>query len=338
MKSRPGVRHAVFAGAILSILAAAGCSDSGGQLTPDATNGGGGDAINYQQLSGSVRSDGSSTVFPISEAVAEEFSKAAPGVKANVAFSGTGGGFEKFCRGEIEVSNASRPITEKEKAACAANGITDIVEAQVAIDALTVAVNPANTWATCMTPAELQLAFKAGGASRWSDINPAWPDRQIRFVTPGADSGTFDYFKEAIKLRGAEKDEPAHRADVTASEDDNILVKAVEGDRDAIGYFGFAYFTEAGKDLTAVAVDNGQGCVAPTYDNALTGKYAPLSRPLLIYTRESLLRDRPEVLGFVKFYMDHAAELAPEVGYVSLPDNVLAAQQAKVDAFLAGRG
>jgi phosphate transport system substrate-binding protein len=295
--------------------------------TPTAESG-----IDYSKLTGDVRVDGSSTVFPISEAVAEEFRKVARNVRVNVAFSGTGGGFEKFCRGEIQVSNASRPIKDSEKKACADNNITDIVEIQVAIDALTVVVNPQNTWAQCMTTKELNQLYRAGGATKWSDIRPEWPAENIKFFYPGPDSGTFDYFREAI-IVGVDKNS-THRADGTPSEDDNILVLGVEKDRNAVGYFGFAYFEHAGQNLKAVEVDGGKGCVQPTFDNALQGKYVPLSRPLFIYTRESLLRERPEVLGFIKFYIDNSRELAADVGYVAIPEDILAAQEQKISVFL----
>ncbi len=290
--------------------------------------------LDYAKLSGSVRIDGSSTVFPISEAVAEEFSKVAKDVRANVAFSGTGGGFEKFCRGEIEVSDASRAINQGEKDKCTAAGYTDVIELQVAIDALTVVVSPQNTWAQCMTPAQLQKLFQNGGATKWSDIDPSWPADNIKFYYPGADSGTFDYFKEAIKLRGEASKEPAHRSDGTASEDDNVLVRGIEGDKNAIGYFGFAYYLEEGKKLKAVKVDGGKGCIEPTFDNALAGTYVPLSRPLYIYTRGSLLKEKQEVLGFVKFYLDNMNKLSKEVGYISLPDALTKTQQDKIASFL----
>lgn len=294
--------------------------------------------LDYAKLSGDVRVDGSSTVFPISEAVAEEFSKVAKNVRANVAFSGTGGGFEKFCRGEIEISDASRPIKDSEKEACAKSNINDIVELQVAIDALTVVINPANTWAQCMTPEQLQLAFKDGGAKKWSDIDPSWPADDIKFFYPGADSGTFDYFREAI-IDGyggsAATPKLKHRGDGTASEDDNVLLRAVEGDKNAIAYFGFAYFQEAGKALKAVQVnDKGKGCVAPSLDNALTGKYTPLSRPLFIYTREALLKEKQQVLGFVDFYMKNTNKLSEEVGYVPMSAELLKKQTDKIEPFL----
>lgn len=322
-------------GALLSLaaLTAVACGgdddddDGGADETP-------GSGIQYGKLSGEVKVDGSSTVFPISEAVAEEFTRVARDVQTKVALSGTGGGFEKFCRKEIDVSDASRPINQKEKDACAAAGITGVIEIQVAIDALTVVVNPSNSWAKCMTTAQLQKAFQAGGASKWSDLDPSWPNESIKFYYPGADSGTFDYFKEAIKLRGEASKEPSHRSDGTSSEDDNVLVRGIEGDKNAIGYFGFAYFEEAGKKLKAVEIDGGKGCVPPSFDNALKGTYTPLSRPLFIYTAGAILKEKAPVLGFVKFYLDNTQKLAEEVGYISLPDDVLKAQKDKIAPFL----
>jgi phosphate transport system substrate-binding protein len=303
-----------------------------GGTTPSATEPSGGDGdIDYGSLSGSVRIDGSSTVFPISEAVAEEFSKVSD-VRVNVAFSGTGGGFEKFCRGEIEVSDASRPIKQDEIDACAANGITDIVELQVAIDALTVVVNPANDFATCMTVDQAHQAFKTDGAASWNEIDPSWPAESMVKFFPGTDSGTFDYFVEVI-IEGVEET-ATHTGDGTASEDDNVLAQGVEGDDNAIGYFGFAYFQEAGQNLKAVAIDNGEGCIAPSLETALDGSYAPLSRPLFIYTRESLIAEKPEVGGFMKFYIDNTNALAAEVGYVPMPDSLQGQQAAKVSALL----
>lgn len=287
--------------------------------------------LDYEALSGTVNIDGSSTVFPISEAVAEEFSKVANGVRANVAFSGTGGGFEKFCRGEIDISDASRPIKDSEVEACKAAGITDIVEIQVGIDALTVMVNPSNDWAACMTVDELNMAFKAGGATQWSDIRAEWPAEDIVFYYPGTDSGTFDYFNEVIidAVEGSD-----HRGDGTASEDDNILAQGLENDTNAIGYFGFAYYLEAGQALKAVAIDGGDGCVEPSFDAALDGSYQPLARPLFIYTRESLLTEKPEVLGFVNFYVENMQTLVPDVGYITLPENLYQEQVGKVSPFL----
>jgi len=324
-----------------AMLLSVACASDEDEATATAAAGGGAastatmapapEGLDYAALSGTVSIDGSSTVFPISEAVAEEFSKVANGVRANVAFSGTGGGFEKFCRGEIDISDASRPIKDSEVEACKAAGITDIVEIQVGIDALTVMVNPANDWAACMTVEEANLAFKAGGATNWSDIRPEWPNEPIKFYYPGTDSGTFDYFVEAIidAVEGSD-----HRGDGTASEDDNILAQGIENDHYAIGYFGFAYYLEAGQALKAVAIDGGDGCVEPSFDAALDGTYQPLARPLFIYTRESLLADKPEVLGFVNFYVENMQALVPDVGYITLPENLYQEQVAKVTPFL----
>ena len=280
----------------------------------------------YADLSGEIRIDGSSTVFPIAEAMAEEFGYVSD-VRVNVAFSGTGGGFEKFCRGETQISDASRPIKDKEVNACAENGIDDIVEIQVAIDALTVIVHPDNDFAQCMTVMELNQAFSADGAKKWSDIRAEWPDKDIVAYSPGADSGTFDYFNEAIieAVEGA-----THRGDGTPSEDDNILALGIGRDKNAIGYFGFAYFLEAGQGLQAVSVDDGNGCVAPSFEAALSGEYTPLSRPLFIYTRASLLAERPEVAAFVEFFLDQSDAIVPEVGYVTMPADLLAEQKAKI--------
>jgi phosphate transport system substrate-binding protein len=314
--------------ALVALLAAA-CGDAGG-------SGGSADSdFDYDSLSGQVRIDGSSTVYPITEAVAEEFAAVTDAV-ATVAFSGTGGGFEKFCRGEIEVSDASRPIKDSEVDACKSNNIEDIVEIQVAIDALTVMVHPDNDFAQCMTVDQLYAVFaQDGGADRWSDIDPSWPNDRIVKFYPGEDSGTYDYFVEAI-IEGADvaTDDSLHTDDGTPSENDRILAQGIENDKNAIGYFGFAYFLEAGDQLKAVEVDGDDGCVEPSFEAALDGSYTPLSRPLFIYTTEKLLSERREVLGFVNFYLENMQDLVPEVGYVKLPDDLYDEQLAKVDPFL----
>jgi phosphate transport system substrate-binding protein len=276
-----------------------------------------------------IRIDGSSTVYPLTEAVAEEFALSGARTPVRVGISGTGGGIEKFCRGEIDVANASREMRDRERAACAAQGIDDIIELQVAIDALTVVVSPANDWAQCLTVEELQSIFAAGGATTWSDVRPEFPDERIRVYHPGADSGTFDYFVEAVIGSDA-----LHRPDGTASEDDNVLLQGVANDAYSIGYFGYAYFREAGEQLRAAAIDDGEGCVEPTYENAFTGAYTPLSRPLLLYTREQTLDD-PEALAFVDFYLAHSAQLAEEVGYIALTEEQLARQRAELAAIAA---
>jgi phosphate transport system substrate-binding protein len=312
----------------IALAIGAACRDA------DTTDPGavGPEGIDYSRLRGSVRVDGSSTVFPIAEAVAEEMSKLSRGLRVNVAFSGTGGGFEKLCRGDIHISNASRPIRDGERAACEARGFDDVLEFKIAIDALTVVVSPQNTWAQCMTTQELNFAFRAGGAARWSDIRPEWPDAQIKFYYPSTDSGTFDYFNEAI-IRGVDK-ESTHRADGTPSEDDNVLALGVEKDRYSIGYFGFAYFEAAGETLRAVAVDPGTGCIEPSYEAALDGSYKPLSRPLFIYTRAEYLRDRVEVLGYVHYSLTKGEALVREVGYIGLPEEDVQAALARLRPFL----
>lgn len=320
--------------------------DAGATTAPAATTAAAGATtpaggeIDYDSLSGEINIDGSSTVYPITAAMAEEFDAVASDVQVNVAFSGTGGGFEKFCAGEIEISDASRkiktssdPATPAEKEKCAANGITDIVELQVGIDALTVMVNPANDFVDCLTKQQLHDLFKSGGYTNWNQVDPSFPDETITFYYPGTDSGTFDYFVEQI-ITGVNKD-ATHRGDGTGSEDDNILATGIEGDEHAIGYFGFAYYQEAGSNLKAVPIDNGNGCVEPTFENALDGTYAPLSRPLFIYTREKFLDDPTSpVLGFVKFYLDETPTIVEDVGYINIPDDLLAQQEAKIEPFL----
>jgi phosphate transport system substrate-binding protein len=274
-----------------------------------------GDTSSGDGLSGMVAIDGSSTVFPISEAMAEEFQIANRGVQVTVGISGTGGGFKKFCGGETDISDASRPIKDSERERCAANGIEPI-ELRVAWDGLTVVSNPANEWATCMTVDELKRLWRPGSSIRkWSEIRSDWPDMAIKLYGPDTDSGTFDYFTEAIV-----GEEDASRSDYTASADDNVLVIGVEGDEGALGYFGYAYYEESSDKLNAVAIDNGNGCVAPSRATIESGRYAPLSRPMFIYVRRDAL-ERPEVAAFVEFYLTNAAALIPETGYVPLGES-----------------
>lgn len=310
----------------LTLVLIVACGEGGGEPQPSSP---GGDDLG--SISGRIRIDGSSTVFPISQAVAEEFNRATD-VTVDVASSGTGGGFERFCRGETQISDASRPIEQDEREACAQNGINDVIEFQVAIDALTVMVHPSNDFVDCLTVEELHNLFRTGGAQRWSDVRPEWPDDKIDFFYPGTDSGTFDYFVESIIE--AVDENATHRGDGTASEDDNALAIGIENDQNAIGYFGFAYYQEAGQQLKAVAVDGGNGCVEPSFETALDGSYTPLSRPLFIYTRERFLRERPEVREFVRFYLENSPELVPAVGYVTMADATLQQQLAKLEPFL----
>jgi phosphate transport system substrate-binding protein len=264
-----------------------------------------------------IKVDGSSTVYPITEAVAEEFQNAKRGaVRVTVGVSGTGGGFKKFCRGETDISDASRPILKKEMDACTQAGIK-YIEIPVAYDALTVVVNPKNTWAKTMTTAELKKMWEpaaTGQVMTWNQVNPAWPDAPIKLFGPGADSGTFDYFTEAIN--GKSK---ASRTDFTASEDDNVLVTGVSRDKNALGYFGLAYYVENQKKLNAVAVVNKEGkAVLPSPKAVEDGSYNPLSRPIFIYVNAASA-DKPEVKEFVEFYLKHSPKLVPEVKYVALP-------------------
>ncbi len=283
-------------------------------------------------LSGEIVSDGSSTVGPLTQAVAEEFNGQAPDVQTSVDISGTGGGFERFCAGETDVQNASRAIAEDEVAACAENGV-DWYEFEVAYDGLTVVTNPENTWLTCITTDQLkQLWQKENNATTWADLNAEYPAETINLYGPGTDSGTFDFFVETIL------GEDEIREDFTPSEDDNVLVEGVAGDVNALGYFGLAYY-EANQDvLKAVAIDNGDGnCVTPSAETVQDGTYAPLSRPLFVYVRADSL-ERPEVQEFVRFYLNEAPVLAAEVGYVASPDETYAEDLASFEAAVSGSG
>jgi phosphate transport system substrate-binding protein len=265
-------------------------------------------------LSGRVELDGSSTVFPISEAVAEEFSlSASGGVQVTVGQSGTGGGFKRFCTGETDISNASREIKESEVAECAANGV-EYEQFAVALDGMAIVVHAGNDWVQCLTVGELRSIWEPGSAVRnWSDVRPEWPASQMRLYGPGTNSGTFDYFTEAIMGEMA-----VSRPDYVASEDDNVLVQGVEGDQYSLGYFGYAYYHENQTRLRALEVDGGSGCVMPTIETINSGEYSPLSRPLFIYVNIASL-ERPEVARFVEFYLEQGAELVPQTGYIALP-------------------
>lgn len=263
-----------------------------------------------------VRIDGSSTVYPISEAVAEEFQKARK-VRVTVGISGTGGGFKKFCRDETDIANASRPITAQEMASCKAAGVS-YIEMPVAFDALTVVINPKNEFLKQASVAELKALWEPaaqGKITRWKQVNPAWPDAPVKLFGAGADSGTFEYFTEAIVGKAK-----ASRGDYTASEDDNVLVQGVARDVNAIGYFGYAYYAENTSRLKALAIVNSHSgaAVAPSAANVANGSYVPLSRPIFIYVKASAL-NRPEVRDFIEFYMKKAETLVREVKYVPLP-------------------
>jgi len=270
-----------------------------------------------ERLKGTIRIDGSSTVYPITEAVAEEYRYVQPKVRVTVGISGTGGGFKKFCHSETDISDASRPIKGKEQKVCRQAGI-EYIELPVAFDALSVVIHPDNDWATEMTVQELTTMWSAGTSpSTWSDVREGWPDRELKLYGPGTDSGTFDYFVEAILGKSG-----SVRPDFTASEDDNVLVQGVAADKDALGFFGFAYYLENKDKLTAVKIDaeQGLGPIEPAPGTVRKGQYTPLSRPIFIYVRKDSA-DRPEVQDFVNFYLKNAPKLVSEVGYVPLPES-----------------
>src|SRR5574341_838045 len=265
-----------------------------------------------------IQIDGSSTVFPITEAVAEEFQKTKKGaVKVTVGIAGTGGGFKKFCRGETDVSDASRPILKQEMDACKGAGV-QYIEIPVAYDALTVMVNPKNDWVKALTVPDLKKMWEPaaqGKITSWNQVRTDWPNAPLKLFGPGADSGTFDYFTEAIVGKAK-----SSRGDFTASEDDNVLVQGIANDKNALGYFGFAYYIENQKKLKAVAIDGGKGPVAPSPRTVEDGTYQPLSRPIFIYVSKKAA-EKPEVKEFVEFYMRNAEKLVRQVKYVALPAN-----------------
>ena len=307
------LRFQRFCGVVLTAAVAAAC-------------GGGGNAPGEGESSSAptlIQVDGSSTVFPISEAVAEEFQKANPNVRVTVGISGTGGGFQKFCRGETDISDASRPIRPAEIEACQKAGI-EYIELPIAYDGLAVVVNPKNAWAETITVDELKTLWSPeaqGKVLRWNQVRPSWPNREIRLFGAGVDSGTYDYFTEAVVGK-----EGASRGDFTSSEDDNVLVQGVAGDENGLGFIPFAYFDENKDKLKLIPVDdkkpdNGAGPMMPSLDSIRTGTYQPLARPLFIYVSDKALA-RPEVQKFVDFYLTQGPKLAEEVGYVELGDQV----------------
>ncbi len=282
-----------------------------------------------------VKIDGSSTVFPVTEAVAEDFQKSKKGaIKVTVGISGTGGGFKKFCRGEIDISNASRPILKSEIEECRKAGI-EFIELPVAFDALTVVINPKNSFIKQLTVAELKKMWEPaaqGKVMTWNQVNPAWPNQPLKLFGAGADSGTFDYFTEAIN--GKSK---ASRGDFTASEDDNVLVQGVSRDVNALGFFGFAYYAENKDKLKSVPIveKDGKPAVAPSEASVLDGSYQPLARPIFIYVNSKALA-KPEVKEFANYYIAHAAKLSNEVKYVPLPDRIYKAGMARLNKMEKG--
>lgn len=294
------MRKRMYAMAIFAAVGSACGGEGGGAGSAPAT----------------IRIDGSSTVFPISEAVAEEFQRVHRDVRVTVGISGTGGGFKKFQVGETDINDASRPIKSSEAETAAASGI-EFIELPVAYDGISLVVNPENTFVDHLTVEELNAIWRPGSSVQsWNDVRPSFPDRPIRLYGPGTDSGTFDYFTDAIN-----GEEGACRADFTASEDDNVLVQGVAGDSDALAFFGYAYYAENTARLKAVAVDPGDGAVVPSEQTINNGTYRPLSRPIFIYI-STQAANRPEIQAFVRFYLENAPDLVSEVGYVPLAESV----------------
>jgi len=308
-------------------------SSGSGEATAAAT---GGEA---DALVGDIAIDGSSTVFPITEAMAEEFMGENPDVRVTVGVSGTGGGFKKFCAGETNISDASRPIKASEQEACAEAGI-EYIELPVAYDAISVVVNPENDWAECLTTDELAMAWAPdaqGEVDNWNQLRADFPDRALGLYGPGTDSGTFDYFTDAIV-----GEEGASRGDYTASEDDNVIVQGIASDTGALGYFGLAYYEENQDRVRALGIDdreagNGDGCVQPSAATVDDGTYQPLARPIFIYVSRQAAEEKPQLQAFVQYYMDPAnRELVSEVGYVPLSDPLYEQALARFEERKAG--
>jgi len=303
---------AITAATFLITLAAA-CGGGSSDSARSAGNAGG-DSAASQQLSGQINADGSSTVGPLTTAAYEFFAEQQPRVQVAVGTSGTGGGFEKFCNGETDIQNASRPIKDEEKAACESKGIT-YTELTVATDALTVVVNKENTWAKCLTVEQLKKIWEPaaeGKVKSWKDVDPKFPDEALTLAGPGTDSGTFDYFTDEIN-----GEEGASRKDYSASENDNDIVAAVAGAKGGLGYFGFTYYEENQDKLTAVEIDSGNGCVAPSVQAAQDGSYTPLSRPLFVYVKNESAK-RPEVKAFIDFYAGNINKIATDAKFIPL--------------------
>lgn len=286
---------------------------------------------NSEKVAGQIKVDGSSTVYPITEAVAEEFRVEQPDVKVTVGVSGTGGGFKKFSRGEIDINDASRPIKEQEVAACKENNV-NYIELKVAYDGLVIVVNKQNTWVDFFTVEELKKIWSPEAQEkiiRWNQIRPSWPAEEFHLYGPGVASGTYDYFTEAIIGKSG-----SSRGDYTASEDDNVLVQGISGDKNGIAFFGLAYYEENKDNLKLVGVDNGSGSVMPSVETVKNGSYAPLSRPVFIYVTDVAAK-RAEVLSFVEFYLNNATTLVPDVGYIPLTAEEYQSQAAKFKSFAA---
>ena len=306
MKRFP-LKYAAAPAAVVLAMSLAAC---GGSNEAEA---GGGDGSGG--VSGEVVADGSSTVGPLTSAAGELFAEENPDVNVSVATSGTGGGFEKFCQGQTDLSNASRPIEDEEIAICEENGV-EYTELRVATDALTVVTSAENDFVDCITTEELNKMWAPeaeGAVTTWSDVNPEWPDEDLELYGPGTDSGTFDYFTDVIN-----GEEGASRSDYNASEDDNVIVQGVSGSPNALGYFGFTYYEENADSLKALQVDSGDGCVTPSAETAGDGSYTPLARPLFVYVANQAYADKPQVAEFVDYYVATDAEIAEAAQFIPL--------------------
>ncbi|MDM5452849.1 PstS family phosphate ABC transporter substrate-binding protein [Peribacillus simplex] len=305
MRRFKGMAMTVMMGGVIAV--AAGCGSDDTKTSSSEGKGSG-------KLQGEVITDGSSTVFPIMEAVAEEYMATQPDVKVSVGSSGTGGGFKKFIAGETDLSNASRPVKEEESTMLDKKGVK-YTELKLAFDGISIVANKDNDFIDSLTVEELQkLWVDNGKVKKWSDIRPEWPNEEIKFYSPGTDSGTYDYFNEVIL------NEKPMVENATLSEDDNVLVQGVEGDKNAIGFFGYAYYAENKDKLKIVSIDNGKGAVEPTHETIKSGEYAPLSRPLYTYVANKSVAEKEQVADYTQFVIENAGELAEEVGYISLPE------------------
>jgi phosphate transport system substrate-binding protein len=307
------VRTLAFCCLLLVLLPGCGRERPSAEPPPATTDEDPLGSFEEEELSGRIQIDGSSTVAPLITLTAERFRKQEPKVRVTVGVSGTGGGFERFCRGETDLSNASRPIKDVERELCAKNGIAHF-PIQVANDGISVVVNPDNTWAKCLTVEQLKKVWEPGSKVRsWKDVDPSFPDEKLTLFGAGTDSGTFDYFTDAIV-----GEEGASRSDYTPSEDDNVTVNGVAGEEGALGYFGLSYLVENQGKVKAVAVDGGDGCVEPSLETVQNGSYKPLSRPLFVYANEDSLADKPAVDPFLTFLLDNEPRIARGAKFVPM--------------------
>jgi len=322
-------RKLVLLGLVLALTGlVAGCGRARPSHEPIAaeTEGSATGAFEEEALKGKIRADGSSTLGPFVTFAAERFRRQEPGVRVTVGISGTGGGFERFCRGETDLADASRPIEDDEKAMCAEKHI-DYLELQVANDGLSVVVNRGNTWAECLTVEQLKKIWRPGSSvDRWNEVDPSFPADKLTLYGPGTDSGTFDYFTKAIV-----GEEGASRPDYSASEDDNVTVRGVEGEKGALGYLGLSYLESAEGKLKGLAIDGGDGCVLPSAKTVQDGSYKPLSRPLFIYVKASAL-DRLAVSAFLEFILDNQERIAKGALFVPLTADQLDRARTRLDA------